>query len=689
VRNGRRGVDDSGASLLMALGLVTFIGLVIGSLLTYSATSVRATKATDTRAARTYDTDGSLKTAVNQVRGSDFNNEPGTSCPGVSVLNSDGSTATVTCTAGAGTGASSEQVPVTAANRPGQAVLTLSGNAAEPGITQKSGAAFRVQGKVFSSGPVDAGTGTLESVDAQVTAKGTCTGTVVSRNAQGALVPTVCSAAAGLIPADPAYAQPTAGLVYRALPSCGTDSTVDFLPGYYDDAVGLSNMMNGAGACAGKTFLFRPAAGGGVGVYYFDFHNGEGGGLPAGSRVWTVDDAKAVVVGGTPLGWVPDAGTPVVPGSCVSPLRATANNGVQFVFGGDSRLHLKAGSMELCGQYSSTAPPVALYGAKTGADTVAGPATLRTDGTGLNTTGGPPFLDPTRITATDGNPASVLIDATNTPAGVLSTVVVQGFAPPTPIPAGSILTAAKAVIVHRDNNATSDSRLARVALYAQTTRPGGPVLANVPQPLAYQDGATGTAFHTDTLDLLSSLATEVHDNGYVGMGFRYEVAVAQPSKVTENLDSIQVVLTWRPPAVRGETVAVNGRANCVGLYPDGCDLLESEPDTTALVVQGTLYAPYAHVDLRLSGAVAAVFGCGIVVRALQVQITAAASYSGPLIEVPSTSGGPLALELYFRAAVAGKIVGTARVRLPATDPTAAPTAGRRSVSVLSWTIRRT
>lgn len=673
----------------MALGLVTFTGLVIGSLLTYSATSVRATRSTDTRAARTYDTDGSLKTAINQVRGSDFNNEPGTSCPAVSVPTSDGSTSTITCTAGAGTGAAGELVPVTSANRPGQAVLTLSGNSAEPGIAQRSGSAFRVQGKVFSSGTISAGTGTLESADAQVVARGACTGTIVSRDAQGAVVPTVCSAAAGLIPADPAYTQPTAGLVYRALPTCGTDSTVDFLPGYYDDAVGLSAIMGGVGACAGKTFLFRPATGGGVGVYYFDFHNGEGGGLPAGSRVWTVNDARAVVVGGTPLGWVPDSATPVVPGSCVSPLRATANNGVQFVFGGDSRLYLKAGSMELCGQYSSTAPPVALYGAKTGADTVTGPATLLTDGTGLNTTGGPSFLNPARITATDASPSSVVIDAANTAAGVLSTVVVQGFAPPTPIPAGSILTAAKVSIVHRDNNATSTSRLSLVALYAQTTRQGGPVLSGVPQPSAYQDGATGTAFHTDTLDLLGSLAAEVHDNGYVGMGFRYDVGVAQPNRVTENLDSIQLVLSWRPPTVRGETVAVNGTANCVGLYPGGCDLLESEAGSTALVVQGTLYAPYANVDLRLSGAVAPVFRAGLVARALQVQVTAAANYSGALVEVPSTSGGPLALEVYFRAWVAGRILGTARVRLPATDPTAPPTAGRRSVSVLSWTIRRT
>ncbi len=444
--------SDAGASLLMALALTTFLGLVFGALLSYGSVSIRAAKAADTLEGRSYGTDGALEIAVNQVRNSTFNNDPGSSCPDRSVPAADGPAMRVTCTARPGTGGGSETVPISPANRPGQAVLTLGANTGRPGIAQSGSGTLRVQGTVFSSGPIAAGTGSVESVDARVTARGACTGTVISRDALGTPVSNACSAPAGDIPADPDYAQPTAGLTYRPLPTCDRSSTVEFQPGYYDDAVGLSDMMDGGGACAGKTFLFAPASSG-VGVYYFDFHNGEGGGLPTGAHVWTVDDADARVVGGTPVGWTPDSSAPSIPGACVSPLRSTTGAGVRFVFGGDSRMRVRSGQVELCGQYSASSPPVTMQGAKTGADPGAGPSTLTTDGTGTNPTDGPAFADPSRITVTDGVPASAVVDSRLVLGGVTASVVVQDFAPPSPVPAGSVLTGATLLVVHRDNNA--------------------------------------------------------------------------------------------------------------------------------------------------------------------------------------------------------------------------------------------
>lgn len=679
----RRGGGDAGASLVLALALTTFLGLVVGALLSYSGASVRAAKAADTRATATYDADGALKTAINQVRNSDFNNAPGAACPELPVPGSDGAALRVTCTAATGTGASSESVPITTANRPPGTVVALGTTSGETGIAQTGGNTFRVQGKVFSNGPIGTGTGSLESVDAAIRARGACTGTVVSRDAQGNPVPTVCSTTTGL-PADPAYVRPTAGLTWQPLPTCDATSTVEFTPGYYDDAVGLSDMMDGTGPCAGKTFLFPPAATG-AGIYYFDFHNGEGGGLPAGSRVWTINDRDAEVVGGTPQGWVRDSSTPSVPGSCVSPLAATTSNGVQFVFGGDSRVALKAGAVELCGQYSTTAPPVTVYGTKSGNDTVT-TRTAVTDRTGTNPGTGLTFANPSRIYAPDASAASAVLDATNTVAGVTASVLVKGFLPASAVPPGSVLSSAKLVIVHRDNNDTG-SRLAALKVTVTPTRTGAAPLAGVPQPTVYSDGPTGTAFHTDTLDLLPALGPDVHENGYTGLQIRYDASTTLFNKVTEYVDSIRVTLTYRKPALRGQRIAVNGSANCVGKFPAGCDLIETEPGAR-LAVQGTIYAPYAAVDLRLSGVGAPVVRAGLVVRSLQLQFVPAAGYGGPLLDLPNTSSGPVPLEVYFRAYLGSKVVATARARFPAADPTATPTPGRRNVQVLSWTIRR-
>jgi hypothetical protein len=692
----RRAGDDTGASLVMALGLMTFLGLMIGALLSYSSASIVSTGATDDGTARNYDIDGALQTAINQVRNSDFNNDEGRpGCPDLDVPASDGTAIRVTCAPGDGTGGSSERVATTASNTPEQAVLTLGTDAAEAGVAQSSGTAFRVQGKVFSGSTITTGTGSVESLDSAVVAGGACTGTVISRSIRGAPAPTVCSAGAASIPADPAFVRPTTGLTYRPLPTCDASSTVEFQPGYYDDAVGLSAMMSGTGPCAGKTFLFESAATT-VGYYYFDFHNGEGGGLPDGPRVWTITDPNAEIVGGTPLGWAADASVPSVPGACVSPLSSTTNKGVEFVLGGDSRIRLTAGAMELCGQYSSSQPPVALYGTKTGSDTVTVSPTLATDGTGTNPTDGPDFAQPDRITATDGSAATAVVDASAQLGGVTASVIVDGYVPAVgAIPAGSTLTSAKLIVVHRENNTDQFGKLRVIHVSAAPTRAGAPPLSGLPQPTIYQDGA-GTAFHTDTLDLQPSLAKEVHDFGFVGMRVRYDAGAAFLAKVTENLDSIRLTLSYKKPAVRGQTTAISdvdgvaSTANCVGAHP-GCPLLETDAGSkTVLSVQGTVYAPLAALDLRLANAPAVLARAGVVVRAMRVRVTADPSFHGPLVEIPTLSTGIQPLDVYFRAYVAGKVVATARVRFPVTPPLApsdpAPP-GHRNVTVISWTVR--
>ena len=115
-------------------------------------------------------------------------------------------------------------------------------------------------------------------------------------------------------------------------------------------------------ACRNKTFWFQP------GVYYFDFHNSEmptSGApiIPNGPDVWTFNDATSVIVGGTKQGWTTSGVTAAaLPGACVSPLTSTTAAGVQFVFADDSRFYQQAGSVELCGSYSATMPPIAISG---------------------------------------------------------------------------------------------------------------------------------------------------------------------------------------------------------------------------------------------------------------------------------------------------------------------------------------
>ncbi|MGB9376774.1 MAG: hypothetical protein WCB04_04580, partial [Mycobacteriales bacterium] len=153
----RRMVDDSGASLILALAFMTFLGLVVSALLTYSGTSLRSTSATQAKAEATYDIDGALQGAVNQIRtDGTYANAPGQRCPdfrfaGPNATRSDASAPEiiVRCAPVKGTGAAGGAVEINADNRPANAVLTL-GTGSETGIDKGADNVLLVHGDVYS-----------------------------------------------------------------------------------------------------------------------------------------------------------------------------------------------------------------------------------------------------------------------------------------------------------------------------------------------------------------------------------------------------------------------------------------------------------------------------------------------------------------------------------------------------------
>lgn len=705
----RRPVDDSGASLILALAFMTFLGLVVGSLLTYGGTSLRSTNATEAKAQSAYDIDGALQAGVETVRTRfpTFTNAPLLPpCPPLSLQGPNtGSPVMVTCAGVDGTGAVGSLVEVNPNNRPKNALLTL--GTAETGVDKGSNNILRVKGNVYinnaprsieqsgSSCPVAPQPPTVPNcsevwVEAgTVTAKGTCGGRIVADAV------TCNDPAPHPDGADPAYAQPADALDYRPVPSCGAGPTVTFEPGYYDDVVALNNTTNGPG-CKGKTLWFKP------GIYFFDFHNGDGAPLPAAppeGRVWTIKDKDTKVVGGTPKGWVPGVTAPSLPGACVSPLDvALPNVGVQFVFGGDSRLDVQDGAVELCGQYSATRPPIALYGAKTGADPLPiGPETAKTDGTGVST--GPLFAPVEKITLADSVPAEAVL---NGGAGDVTSEVKLKLVSPPAVPAGSILEKAELVARHREFS-VAGSTLKNLTVRFTPNRAGA-----VPTTRAltsYVDGSGDGPYHEERLDVTAALAGEVHQFGLDGGQVNYTATVAAGEAVTEKLDSVQLVLTWTPPAVRGQQTPIGGSPNCL-LEGGGCAMIQVKGPTTKFHVLGTTYAPLARLDVKLNNASTQVFGVGVIARALKLQITASAASTGPLIAVPDIVSVilPKPLEVYFRAYTcpAGqsaicaatpvpnapwRLWGTARARYENLVPL--PTPGYRKVTVLRWTVRQT
>ena len=730
---------DTGASLVLTMVFVMGVGLVVVALLGYAQTSISSAKDTQDRHLMASDGSAAMDVAINALRKSDYVTtvaEPNKPCPtsvtAVSTPGASGEAVRVTCSPKSGSGVSAGIVPITKLNRPGSAVLLLGTSTTETGFSKASNGILRIKGRVYVntnitvSGSACPGSNCSEiTVDqAPVVAKTGCPTdkvfSTVSVNCTSAASPPEGMDPARLtdadVPGNPStfdpsgsmiaagYAQPPSAisnLVHQIVPaSCPATDVVEFNPGYYDDAVALSNLTTGN---CNKRFLFKP------GVYYFDFRNEE---MPAGSTTvaagsneWTISNGHAgfYVIGGTKQNWNASTQTPNnFPGSCVSPLTATTNNeGVQFVFGGSSRMNVKAGNVELCGQYQIDRPALVIYGAKTGA-TAASQSATPAASYALTPIAAPhvafsPAAPLAQLASADGSVATATVGHA---AGGATTASVRlgGLPAASQIPAGSTLVSAVLHVTHRETNAITsggNKDSLSVSVTPNPARPG-PAPAAATNSVAF----SGAVLSDTTTSLTSALVDEVWRYGLSDLRIDYNATAGKktgsgtvPSLVAD-LDAAQLVLTWIPPSLRGETTPING-SNVVGAV-GGKALIETSGPSTLLYLQGTTYAPLARFDISLNNLTGQVFKSGIIARSLALSVTPSAAFTGPVIEVPDETSSGVNMEVYLAAyickdsSVCGanppgtgwRRIGRSSLSLFSGFPV--PSNGAREVTVKSW-----
>jgi hypothetical protein len=366
------GSDDSGATLILALIFITVVSIVTASILSFVDTGMRTTVAVRGEAGQAAAADGAAQIAVNTIRTNTYAGLSGTHCFGASdtqnlsnfYTGNDGAnySASVVC---------QKDDPDSRAGggyfgfKPTYSLLTL-GTSAGDGITLDRGVSFgggfSATGDIYSNASIVV----HPSLDTtgSVSARGLCTNNITADGGKH------CNL--GASESDPNYSAPSGPLQPPStMPKCtllgGSYQVLTFQPGLYTDA-GVLNGFTGPGSLCSKPILNFTH-----GVYYFDFSNL--------NNTWTVADG--FVVGGT-------ANTPLdhnigdhMPGSCKSPVppnpmppgwtHPAADQGVTFIFGGQSRLNVTdnsilgigpAGHVELCGNYSTDSPPLAIYALK-------------------------------------------------------------------------------------------------------------------------------------------------------------------------------------------------------------------------------------------------------------------------------------------------------------------------------------
>jgi hypothetical protein len=415
--------------LILALILVTVVGVVVSVVLTFADTSLRVTvNAARPEAATAATADGAAQVAINTLRNSTF--LKGANCFGAS---SDlslgsfpsaaaGSSALVHCDPDPGSGQLQQIGP---SNKPAEAVLTLGQYANEDGINIKvsSQGTLLVHGGIFSNSNVNVTLGSLgtDTANTWLVARTGCkpnNSAYVGPGGVGTFPNMNCSDVdqtdpRGLDPAlaNPAgYAAPSStSLPLRTVPACPkgvgkATPQIDFQPGIYTSASALTNLMsNGGQGCKGAVFHFQP------GQYFFDF--GTNGGA---ADKWTISTGTLIAgtISAAASTAIANGKAITMPGSCLNPLNGdqlnlTQPQGVQFFFGGDSQFFLSSAQAEFCGSWLPDAPPLVVYGLKTSVTASAAPGGAIPAGSGCVTLPG---------YSTNGNSGScAMIQSDNSP----------------------------------------------------------------------------------------------------------------------------------------------------------------------------------------------------------------------------------------------------------------------------------
>ena len=321
--------NDDGATLIIAIVIVTVVALVIGVILTRGDGSLRATVALrEVAGSRTPPTapprspsttsgpattlapasrrhPGTTRTRWARVA-SGTTAQPADNAEGHIGLESDpeqssdtqsAMSAAVLCTPEDATGARAPQCPSTV-EQAGQCRPHAGSSGSETGFrfkTNGAGAAFRVSGGIWSNSDiVRDNNGNLEATE-YIRANNGCT-------PSSAMVAPIVNCNASTAP-DPNYPSDldVAGTGIPALqtPPASCPGTVTLSPGYYDDVTKLNALTDTNSDC---TIHLQP------GTYYFDFHNNVRRDDPLfdpdiasnTGNVWTIGSGKTLIAGPSP-----------------------------------------------------------------------------------------------------------------------------------------------------------------------------------------------------------------------------------------------------------------------------------------------------------------------------------------------------------------------------------------------------
>ncbi|HEY7106053.1 MAG TPA: hypothetical protein VH986_06605 [Acidimicrobiia bacterium] len=438
------------------------------------------------------------------------------------------------------------------------------------------------------------------------------------------------------------------------------------------------------------------------------------------------------------LPWDPNDpnANPNVPGACRHDGDPFWTDGVQWVFGGDSRINLKSGQMELCDKPSLRhADPsqdqqeIVLYGVKaagtgTSQGWVAGSASPAVTGTcPTTTTAANPttFCQSASALAIGGSSSSALFSGTGT---LSRTITLAGGWTGPALPGGATVTSVTARVAHRETSnalvpATSGGWGGSVQLTASATGCGPSTSTLAPNT----GGSVATTFVTlpgcINASNLNSLSLAYKANYACTGTSPQSPCPSTAAPASSILDGIVLDVSYSLGSATGN---LNPQSGCItqipyyspvdhspnydndgaGPSPAACALIkitrpplsQTPPpgDIRKLTLWGTAYAPSSAFDLPVDLLPVPVFNRGVVARMLMMGYQVANSTQVPFTTTPLAGSTPTNRVVNFTADVPGRSTEvTANVEFCDNGCSGAPPATQGSpvgVVVHSWKVRR-
>lgn len=611
---GRRG-DDRGQALPLALVMLTFFSLVIGVILAFADTSFRATHAIRGQRDVQYGLDGAVEAAIDRYRS---DGTCLTSPPQVNEVS-----AAVTCDEATGSGGGGGNSPD---NTPPLAIIVRA-TGSEEGIRQASSALLRVRGGVYSNTNIVTPAGNMH-VTGTVRARTGCDEDDITATED------IDCGLVGAYPdgEDPNYPPETdtAPPAQSVPANCSGLTHVELEPGTYSGA-GLGNLLNHA-TCNNRVFWFKPDPSGDVGTFYFD----DVGEIVVGNN--------RQILGGSPcIGADPRPGCPEVAPDIANitdiPFGNWCNpeeDGVQFIFGGESRMFVNNGSVELCAHPNTTEQRIAVYGRASSVVTLN--PTAGNSSAGPNNAAFAPTADALTVDESTAN-ATVVRTGPR-----LASIELTGYE--SSIPAGSTINSVTMRVVHQEilNQGPNYSRFRITGVVVDGE---GTTLPTIP------DSAFGksSTLHTDSIDLKSRGIDTPAELSTLSVTYGVEALNQSPTtEVDARLDGIEIEVDYTPPGLKSQS-------GCITRTPYGgagtCALLRSNGGSSQLAVRGTVYAPTAALDVQLTNVAFEVFERGVIVRHLRANITPAAEFTESPFRLPEDVGSEGADLVLFTAVPPG------------------------------------